>query len=483
MKYYATIRLNKRFFAVLFFAFFSCVLFGQTAATSSPYSRYALGKPENAGFSAILGQGGSFAAYQNDSVAPFYINQGNPASYSYNKFTTYEFGARYGFFDYTDSQNGLVKKQNGGFNYLSLAFPIRKSMGLSFGLLPFSNIGYNITTFEDVHVIGRVKNNYQGTGGINQAYLGYAIRPFERTRRNFLKSDRYDTLAAQGKYNVIRRKKFIRNALSTLSIGANGSFMYGTINYATRKYFPANFGSVFNTKDFTESQMHDAYFQTGAQMSFDIDSIGKKNLKKNIRVTLGYSASLPKDMQVTVTHMSINFSDGSYGNELNFDTFAYQANYKGKIHMPLMHNFGIGIKRGESFSFMIDGGIQQWSKFSFLGDNQGLKDMYRIAVGMQFLPSRNAIGNGAYFKRMMYRVGARYNTGYVFLNGNHIGEQAVSAGLGLPVGRYRMFTIVNISAEYGKAGTLTNNLVQEKFIRIVAGFTFNDRWFIKQKYD
>ncbi|HWY37393.1 MAG TPA: hypothetical protein VNY73_02470 [Bacteroidia bacterium] len=484
MKFYCTIPLSKKFLTALFFTLLvAFTLRAQTSATSSPYSRFALGRPENTGFSSIFAQGGSYTAFQNDSTAPFYVNQGNPASYSFNRLTTYEFGARYGFYKYEDSQNGIVKKQNGGFNYISLAFPIRRNMGAAFGLLPYSNVGYEVTTYETVTNIGQITNNYQGTGGINQAYGGYAIRPFERAPRHFQRSKTLDTLRKQGKYRVIKRKRFFANALSSLSLGTNVSFMYGTINYATRKYFPVSFGSVFNTKDFTETQMHDLYVQGGAQMSFDIDSIGKHNLKKNIRVTLGYSASIPKDMAVTVTHMAINFSQGSYGNELNFDTFAYQPRYKGVVHLPLMHSVGLGIKRGESFSMVFDAGIQQWSKFSFLGDNQNLKDQYRFSMGMQFLPSRNAIGSGAYFKRTMYRVGARYNTGYLFLNGTHIGEYAVSAGLGLPVGRYRLLTIVNLSVEYGRAGTLQNNLVQERFIRFVAGFTFNDKWFIKPKYD
>jgi hypothetical protein len=259
--------------------------------------------------------------------------------------------------------------------------------------------------------------------------------------------------------------------------------MYGTTTYATRKYFPGGFGSVFHSKDFTETQMHDLYFQGGAQISFDIDSLKKRNLKKNIRITLGYSISLPRDMSVTATHVSSNFSLGAYGNELAFDTFSYQPNYKGKIFLPLMHSVGIGIKRGESLTILLDAGYQQWSKFAFLGDNQNLRDQYRFSAGLQYLHSRLAIGTGAFFKRTIYRIGARYNSGYLFLKGNHIGEYAVSAGLGLPVGRYRLFTVVNLSAEYGMAGTMNNNLVQEKFTRLIIGLTFNDRWFQKNKYD
>ncbi len=484
MKFYSIIPLNKRFFLALCPIVFACFFaHSQSATTSSPYSRFALGRPENTGFSGIMALGGSYTAFQNDSLAPFFINQGNAASYAFNKFTTYEFGLRYGFFEFTDSQQGLVKKQNGGFNYISLAFPIKRNAGAAFGIMPYSNVGYEVTTYQDVDSIGRVKNNYQGTGGINQVFGGFAIRPFESGYRNFVKSKTCDTLRKQGKYNEVRRKKFILNSLSSLSLGTNVSFMYGTLNYATRKYFPGTFGSVFHTKDYTETQMHDLYFQGGAQMSFEIDSLKKRNLKKNIKITLGYSISLPRNMSVDATHLSSSFSLGAYGNELAFDTFSYQPNYKGKVFLPLMHSVGINIKKGESLTVLLDVGLQQWSKFSFLGDNQNLRDQYRFSAGLQYLHSRNAIGAGAFFKRTIYRIGGRYNTGYLFLKGNQIGEYAVSGGLGLPVGRYKLFTVVNLSAEYGVAGTLKNNLVQEKFTRFIIGLTFNDRWFQKNKYD
>lgn len=484
MKFYSIIPHHKRFFLALCPILFACLSAeAQSTAISSPYSRFAIGKPENNGFAGIMALGGSYTAFQNDSIAPFFINQGNPASYAFNKFTTYEFGGRYAFSQFTDSQNGLVKKQNGGFNYISLAFPIKRFGGAAFGIRPYSNVGYDVTTYENVDSIGQIKNKYQGTGGFNQVYTGLAIRPFESGYRNFLKSKSCDTLRKQGKYLQLRRKKFILNTLSSLSLGTNVSFMYGTTTYATRKYFPGSFGAVFHSKDYTETQMHDLYFQGGAQISFDIDSLKKRNLKKNIKITLGYSISLPRDMSVTATHVSSNFSLGAYGNELAFDTFSYQPNYKGKVFLPLMHSVGIGIKRGESLTVLLDAGYQQWSKFSFLGDNQNLRDQYRFSAGVQYLHSRLAIGSGAFFKRTIYRIGGRYNSGYLFLKGNHIGEYAVSAGLGLPVGRYRLFTVVNLSAEYGVAGTLNNNLVQEKFTRLIIGLTFNDRWFQKNKYD
>jgi len=507
MKSYSIIPLNKKFFlgfCILFFVGFS--VWAQSTATSSPYSRFALGRPENTGFAAITALGGSYTAFRNDTsnTSTFYINQGNPSSYAFMKYTAYEFGVRYGYYTFSSAAGGEVKKQNGGFNYISLSFPIRKKMGAALGHIPFSNVGYEVTTAsESIDSIGAVTNNYRGSGGINQVYAGLAYRPFEAMTRNFYRSKEYKRLDSLGKADVIRRKRFIGNMLSTFSIGSNVSFLYGTINYATRKYFPASFGAVFNTCDYTETQLRDVYFQGGAQMSFEIDSTKRRltkadkllpdsvranlpkmrNIKKNWRVTLGYSVSLPKSVAATGLHGAHNFSLATYGREIPFDTFAYNPDFKGKVNLPLMQSVGIAVRKGESLTFLLDAGYQQWSKFTFLGTNQNLKDQFRFSGGIQFLPSRLAVGNGAFFKRTSYRIGGRYNTGYLFLKGNHINEYAVSAGLGLPVGRYKVFTIVNLSAEYGFAGTTENSLIKERFLRFVVGFTFNDRWFIKTKYD
>lgn len=481
MKFCSIISLRRYFFPLLCLVFFQS-LHAQVAATSSPYSRFAVGRPEYTGFSSIMAVGGSYTAFQNDSTSPYFINQGNPASYAFNKITSYEFGARYAFYKFSDANNNVVPKQNGGFNYISLAFPVRKRMGAAFGLLPFSNVGYNITTYENVDNIGQIKNNFQGSGGINQLYGGLAIRPFEANVRRFYHSHTYDTLLKAGRSKAIARRLFWRNAFSTLSIGANTSFMYGTITYATRKYFPGSIATVFNTKDYTETQMHDVYFQGGTQMTFAFNRHDKKNRTHTTRLTLGYSVSLPKSMSVSYTHLASNFLLGTYGDETPIDTFSYQPNAKGRIFLPLMHSVGIAIRPGESLLFLLDAGYQQWSKFSFLGDNQNLQDQYRFSGGIQYQPKRDAIGPASYFKHIIYRVGGRYNTGYMFLHGTHIAEYGISAGLGIPIGR-RYWSIVNISAEYGKAGTMQNNLVEERFLRFVVGFTFNDVWFIKPKYD
>ena len=438
---------------------------------------------EPTGYAGITAMGGSYTAYQNDTLIPLFINSGNPASYSTNRLTTFEFGMHGNSTNFI-SDSGTVKKNTSGFNYISLAFPIKKNMGAAFGLQPFSNVGYNTTSYNNVDSVGQVKYNYQGNGGINQVFLGFAIRPFDKSWQNFY-SKKYKTYQENGYHRAIKRNRFFRRAISSLSLGTNLSVLYGTIDYYSYAYLPYSYGSVFNTEQYTETVVRGLYYQGGAQMAFDIDSIGHYNLKNNLKVILGYSISLPKNVGATATQVATNFSSQSNNVVVPFDTFYYKPLSKGSIYIPLMQTMGLGFKSGDKLTVLFDGGYQQWSKFSFFGDNQKMRDLYRASIGIQYLPSRVAIGNLAYLKKINYRIGARYNTGNIVLNNKSIGDYAISAGVGLPAGggRFRLFAMANLTAEYGVMGTTQNDLVQAKYFKFVIGLTFNDRWFIKSKYD
>ena len=499
---------NKYFFAAFAASLFSFSTQAQTS-TSSPYSRYGVGSLEPNGLAASTALGGCYTAFQNDTLIPLFINPGNPASYSTNRITTFEIGGRASSTNFITNTDGSVKKVNSGFNYISLAVPVRKNMGLAFGLTPFSNVGYNATTTANVDSIGQMTYNYQGTGGINRVFLGFAIRPFEKKLHKYYNSKDYKTLrdsayiVKQHKLDkndtvfteeiirkaraaaIIRHHKFWLSALSSISLGTNLNYLYGTIDYYSYAYFPYSYGSVFNTKQVTETSVHDIYYQGGAQMAFDITNVGKHKLKKNIKVTLGYTVSLPKKLAASASQLAYTFSSQTAGVQQPYDTFYYKPSSKGSIYIPLMHSVGLGFKHGDYLTILLDAGYQQWSKYSFFGDNQKLRDSYNAAIGIQLLPKRAAIGNLAYLKRINYRVGARYNSGNLVFNNHAISQYAVSGGFGLPAGggRFKLFTMVNISLEYGITGTTADGLIKEKYIRGVLGLTFNDRWFIKTKYD
>ena len=62
-----------------------------------------------------------------------------------------------------------------------------------------------------------------------------------------------------------------------------------------------------------------------------------------------------------------------------------------------------------------------------------------------------------------------------------INDTALTLGLGLPVGG--ALSNINLGMEYGKRGTTNAGLIQENYLNISIGLSFNDKWFVKRKFD
>ena len=57
----------------------------------------------------------------------------------------------------------------------------------------------------------------------------------------------------------------------------------------------------------------------------------------------------------------------------------------------------------------------------------------------------------------------------------------MTLGLGLPI--TGSLSNLNLGLEFGKKGTTSNNLVQENYLILNIGFSLNDKWFVKSKYN
>ena len=100
--------------------------------TSSPYSRYGIGDVSRKGLGQGFAMGGSFIALQNDTTQMFFINNGNPASYSNMRLVTAELGANY---NRLTLQDAVDKKtvNNASLSHIALAFQLKKWWGASVG--------------------------------------------------------------------------------------------------------------------------------------------------------------------------------------------------------------------------------------------------------------------------------------------------------------------------------------------------------------
>ena len=181
--------------------------------------------------------------------------------------------------------------------------------------------------------------------------------------------------------------------------------------------------------------------------------------------------------------MAYNYSLNSFGDEIPKDTFIYVVDQASSIRLPLEQGIGLSFKKGEVLTMAVDASYTNWKQFRYLDKINDLKNSYRVSFGLNFVPNKYAAGTGAYIRRVQYRLGAFYNTGFLELKNTSINNYAVTVGFGLPVGLYRQFSVVNLSAQFGKMGSINNKLIEEKYVRIIVGFTFNDKWFTKFRYD
>lgn len=478
-------------------AFVACFLNVSVAQvlTSSPYSRYGIGELNTQTFASSAGMGGSFIAYHQDSIAPFFINAANPAGLAGLRLSTFELGGQ-GQFTTIRSGAASIQKKNINFSYASLGFPIKKLGGIAFGIMPYSTVGYKITSTEDVASVGQMTYVFQGEGGINKVFLGSGIRPFQRQLTAFYNSSQYDTLVKYQQTDKFKRIRFGKQLLSQLSIGATANYLFGTINQTTHVLYPGSI-TYYNSKRERTVQISDFTMNGGIQTHFTIDSVryhGADTLRKGHRVALkqkmnigiGCFASAPMSIRAQQSSIIYNYAIDGLGVEKPKDTILNSQNNPGMITLPLEVGLGFSVKKGESLTWLLDAATTHWSGFKYFDtQNNVYKNSYRLSMGLNYVPNKLAYGSSSYLQRVQYRVGASYSNGYLDLKNTRIPNYCVTAGLGLPVGtgRFDDIAIVNISAQYGKMGTLTNSLLQEEYVRLILGFSFNKRWFIKYKYD
>jgi len=518
---------------LLFFAFtFICFSFKTATAqmaTSSPYSRYGVGDVYGRTLSQGFALGGTTIAVQNDTTAIFFINPANPASYSNLRLTTAELGLNY---SRLQLQNQTTKSvtNSASLGYITLAFPIRKWWwGASIGLIPYSSVGYKVSDQQNITNVGKVDFLYEGSGGFNQAYFGNAIKPFYWVPKLFLKSNTYKGLISKvksdGTLKTANELKQDREKAEQLyrhkkrweevSVGANVSYLFGSIENTGRTLFPGNYFG-FNTKTSTVRRVNDFCFDYGAQYAFTIDSIKRKKyvddtvffhnpdsiyiskkldpqnprvkreMKEKVKILFGATFTAQTNVNAKIDSLSYSYFVNSAGYEIIKDTVVNVEGVKGNITLPLSFGFGLGFKKGDRWLLAADFAIQNWSSYQAFNQTNGLKNSMRTSLGLQYIPDSKAIGLNNYYKRLNYRMGLRYYQTAIEIKNTQLQEYALSIGIGFPVGRnyiLQTFSMVNIGVEFGTRGTTGNGLIKENFMKATLGFTINDRWFQKPKFD
>lgn len=430
---------------LLFFGgFWALNTTAQTTTSHSPYSQFGLGQMREDLLPQQRSMGGISAGVRTLGGFPL-LNISNPASYS--SFTRAIFdGGMYG--NMTKLDKGAVSDNTADFAFSHFVFgipfsvrPQRISHGIAFGLVPFSDIGYNASSVRPLDTL-QYRRILTGEGGINKAFVGYGISP-----------------------------------VRGLSVGANAGLLFGSLTDRASIEFPFSLGA-YNTIQSDERYIRGLAVDYGVQY---VRSLGNR-----MSVTLGYSGSLNNAINNETTSM-VTIAQGGRGTDIfdqvALDTISGPTRSTRKINLPLKHNIGFTLSKGYNWTVGADFKYADWSKFQTRAGEPRLGRDIGIAVGGQMKPDPTST---KYWNVVDYRLGFRYNRTAITLNSQRINDMAITAGLGIPLTGDtfgRTFSSINISAEFGQRGTLNSNLIRERYINLHFGFTINDLWFQRRSYD
>jgi len=432
------IKMYKRINYIAAILVLVCGLSAQAqVTTSSPYSRYGLGNIKGSLLPQFRAMGGISTAVSK--VTGFNnINMQNPASYAGISLTTIDIGMSASVTSLT--RNNLSESSfNSTFSHLAFAAPVTRRSALSFGILPYSDLGYNYrnTVKVDTTTLNQL---YEGEGGLSKAYLGYGYRFGDHLR-----------------------------------IGGNLEYIFGNLQTSRATEFSS--AGSYNAKLQTKNSVAGLSYSYGIQYDF---TLGKKTI-----VTLGYSGSTSGKVNSTLTSYATLYTRDQDGNESTAaDTLNTVNNGKSNLTLPLTHNFGIAIQQNDKWLIGADFRMSKWSATSINNVNQGLQDSWGASLGGQWTP--DAFSYNSYLKRIDYRIGVNYDKTYIKIGNQDIKQMGASLGFGFPLPTANggtAFYKINFTTELGQRGTLNNNLVKEQYINFHLGFTLNDTWFRKYRVD
>jgi len=422
----------------------SCASMVRAQNASTPYSIFGIGKINGYGLAYHNNMGGLGLS----NSKPWILSNVNPAMLPFNDFSTFDIGLYAENRILTTSELNQ-SNVNGGLNYLTFGFPLKTdSWTMSFGLMPYSNVSYNVLASGSV--INREEANadyrYEGSGGINQVYMsnGWKIIP------------------------------------DLLYLGLRVGYAFGSITDETIIDIQEDeiriIGSdtLRSSKDFRSSD----YFRSTRYSDFLIEGglYMKRRVGEKLDVNLGVVYELAANMR-TKRDEKITVVDGFNPNPPTADILIES---EGKTVLPQKLGVGLSLAKEFRWSVGLDFYARDWTQFeSDFESEESLANSYKIIAGGEFTPDFFSITS--YLKRVSYQFGFSYERTPIEINNTNIDDFGINFGLSLPVGPA---SILNVGINYGQLGTTQNGLIRENYLKFNLGMTFNDRsfgWYRNQR--
>lgn len=401
-------------------------------STASPYSFYGIGSSKFGGTVESRAMGG-ISTYADSLL----LNIQNPAALGKLDMTSYAVGATFSRSGLED-QSSTSTAQAASFDYLAMGFPISKKMGGSFGILPYTAVGYNLQHEDTSGELGQI-SRYTGEGGINKVYasLGYEIT-------------------------------------SNLSIGVFGSYNFGTLD---NTIYNTTEGVQFSTKQVNSSQISGVDYKAALNYQHALKNQHTLYASVMYRPESTFSSDNTRNLSTVLLYNDGTEAIGA-SQEVDLNALGMA---KTDMTIPSLASLGLGIGKNLEWFVGAEYEMSQASEFSnpFLSlDGVRYDDSYKMTLGGFWVPDYNSYSG--YFKRVTYRLGAHYERLGVVVNDQEVNDLGVSLGVSLPVAQ---LSKINLGIDFGRRGTTDGGLIQENYFNFRIGLSLIDRWFVKSKFD
>ena len=401
-----------------------------SVGTFSPYTFYGIGRLVSSQTTAQRAKGGVGVA----DYSFVEINPRNSASYGRVARNTMllDMGVNWGNFH---QKSGDFRKTNNTVNLanVSLVAPLMKNCGVGFDLEPSSSVGYR------VKYVGRVGDDvqsepmvydYQGEGGVTRWALGIGWCVAER-----------------------------------LAVGVEMVLYNCSITNSYSVYNSSLSGDEADNRLSVERNYTYAKLLVGVAVQWTVFE------REGRRLVLGAKFEPEANCRSQTQQMIVAAKD-TVSNTTENQWF----------RLPSRWTAGLAW-RTERWAVAADWELQRWSRSFGMVRAENAEISWAnssiVALGGEFTPKPNDVRN--FWNSVTYRVGVRYDGGYLVDSGRRLKTRTLCVGVGLPLKRN---SSINVAAEYGREGYDADGVIMTDFLGLSVGLSFfgTDDWFKRNKY-
>ncbi|WP_407557513.1 hypothetical protein [Winogradskyella sp. 4-2091] len=386
--------------------------------TSSPYSLFGLGVESNSGTGRNSGLGKTGVSLD----ATYGLNLYNPASVATLRPDEFflDVGGSAELVSFSGSDTDDYQSTY-NFTNVSVGFNSDGKYGLAFTLKPSTSVGYSLIGLQS-NVEGssdEFVTNIEGSGGLNEIRLDYG-----------------------------------RTYFNNLNVGIKASYLFGKIEESE---------SILTTNSFLE--VNEVNYYRGAQLGLGV----QYNLLD--KHAFGFTIDFPTVLKGTKDVVIGKYSNLAY--TLLEETEDEEID---SFDMPLKLGFGYSTKI-KNLMLTADYTKNLWSATNQSDAIGDYVDQNIYGFGASYSVDPKSFN---YWKRVDFRMGLNYNSGYLMVDDTKIDTYAASIGLGLPLGKR---SLLNISYTLGKKGTTESILIKEYVNTLNINISLSDLWFQQRKYN